>query len=1330
MKRSVRKIFLTALTVIFALVLGLFSVSCKDEVKTYTLTFVTGENVAAIEPISGEAGVSVTAPATPVKDGYVFVGWFDNAEFSGSAVELPSTMPEENKTYYAKFDEVAKGKLTLNAGEGGVLSQTEYMLEVGASISEFMAELTPTVTGDAQFDGWYVGNTNKLLASGITMPAAGYTLTAKYNVGYTVNVYLQNEADDEFTRSEALSFSETDRVGEELEFDDLSIDVDNWFSVDGEKTTESITLGTVASENVINVYYQWKRVTVQFQSNAPTYVDQEGNPVEIEVTGKVESFSVRAGASYELPVNEYAIDGFRFAGWTVRPTDTKYLAAGDVVKASTRAMDLIYAQWNRAAVDQNGGSDRIYDLKEAPGTVVLERKGLGEEKFGSYGDDRIFTFEVSNGSALTGKIFEGGESYAYYSDKFDKTFTVENWADGTVGKGTATLILDGIAGGVYSDGADLEGAFQFDFSANAFKFTPKDEEKAFYFIIDHTAGTFRIRNEATAIVGYYADETNTIVEYPYLVLDGFGNAAYYTAEDETIETTYHVVGVYDDKLGSYNVQNAVIQLVPDGNGVLPVQYYLRHISTTDGYIVPLVFEFDNPIVTVVFATEKGNMTFTTDGFENASYTLGEEKGSFIYTTEGSHNDGSKTWRYLSFQFKGDTYTVAYNEADPSEAKRVGDEVGEYMQNYAETGYYTRIQLVSEDTSGSGTAYFSVSKDGEAYEEAGSVRYTAKADGTYAFGAYEAFNGYEELEAAYTDKEFRVNATDYTFSLKDGLEKTFHFKVAEGDYKLTTKGYGSAAFGDGQTSEDVTYYVVEGYTFKETTYTFVIFAYYGSSYILKVADSADTEVDAEFLNIRFPTGIYYDYSERLEGDQVIQVYYDGHVRILEKEGEEYTKIVAEGTATAILNSAQSDIEYCDFKDETNASDLYKELKFYYTSNGDWRFFGVYDKADEAISNDKVVLDGYGLAKAFENQYRYEIDNEYVYFYEMWTGSTEYSVRFQLVDGKIVNDNAFGNFYNLITEADGSMFIGDYAITLNGETEVKLTDLETLEIVATGTYVQSDVVPEAYVLTFTGEYEKQSGLITLHTVYGNNQPYAVYSYGDANKIASYVFEDGATLTADAFFSTTYVDANKGVEYIVYLYEVDKDVLPGHTVVSLVILGSDGKIARYGNYKVVEENGVAVLTEMRLSYGEYYLYDGENADKTTKLVLDGISVATLGEKTGTYVAAARTNEYIVTWSDGSTQSVMLQAVTKGEEEFFAYVEQDAAWDKTFVSDAWETVVLDGYGNALYIDFSGVAYTVSYEVISDTELRLYGNVIDQMTGETFTDKYITVSGSSFSQN
>lgn len=46
-------------------------------------------------------GSEITKPNTPTRDGYDFLGWAESA--SGDVVEVPTTMPAANKTYYAKW---------------------------------------------------------------------------------------------------------------------------------------------------------------------------------------------------------------------------------------------------------------------------------------------------------------------------------------------------------------------------------------------------------------------------------------------------------------------------------------------------------------------------------------------------------------------------------------------------------------------------------------------------------------------------------------------------------------------------------------------------------------------------------------------------------------------------------------------------------------------------------------------------------------------------------------------------------------------------------------------------------------------------------------------------------------------------------------------------------------------------------------------------------------------------------------------------------------------------------------------------------------------------
>lgn len=87
--------------------------------------------------------------AYPAKTGFVFAGWFDNADFSGSAVISIPTGQEGEKSFYAKWIEVDFAiEYILNGGEfAGAYSQ-------GYSQGESVSLVSPVKTG-YMFKGWY-----------------------------------------------------------------------------------------------------------------------------------------------------------------------------------------------------------------------------------------------------------------------------------------------------------------------------------------------------------------------------------------------------------------------------------------------------------------------------------------------------------------------------------------------------------------------------------------------------------------------------------------------------------------------------------------------------------------------------------------------------------------------------------------------------------------------------------------------------------------------------------------------------------------------------------------------------------------------------------------------------------------------------------------------------------------------------------------------------------------------------------------------------------------------------------------------------------------------
>lgn len=126
------------------------------EENRVTVTYVNDKKV--IE--NGAPGVGVQFRLPSGKDvevaGYIFRGWYDNAEFSGNAVtEVTLT---ENATYYAKYD-VA---VSLTFDYSGYEYETGKTTQVvaGKYINDTLGNVIPTVASDAihegkAFAGWF-----------------------------------------------------------------------------------------------------------------------------------------------------------------------------------------------------------------------------------------------------------------------------------------------------------------------------------------------------------------------------------------------------------------------------------------------------------------------------------------------------------------------------------------------------------------------------------------------------------------------------------------------------------------------------------------------------------------------------------------------------------------------------------------------------------------------------------------------------------------------------------------------------------------------------------------------------------------------------------------------------------------------------------------------------------------------------------------------------------------------------------------------------------------------------------------------------------------------
>ncbi len=102
----------TLTVLMMVLLAAMLIISCDNkakepEVKTYTVTFSTGEGGSDIASQSIEEGKTATKPADPTRTGYVFVRW-SATENGEKAFDFTNTKITADITIYAVWSKVYK----------------------------------------------------------------------------------------------------------------------------------------------------------------------------------------------------------------------------------------------------------------------------------------------------------------------------------------------------------------------------------------------------------------------------------------------------------------------------------------------------------------------------------------------------------------------------------------------------------------------------------------------------------------------------------------------------------------------------------------------------------------------------------------------------------------------------------------------------------------------------------------------------------------------------------------------------------------------------------------------------------------------------------------------------------------------------------------------------------------------------------------------------------------------------------------------------------------------------------------------------------------------
>ena len=161
------------------------TITVKPEIK-YSIEYKLDGGIIENAPTEYDTLNKGLELITPTKEGYIFKGWYETNDFSGSSIKKIEKGTEGNKVFYAKWEKIdVKYTITFNTNGGSEVKDIEYINE-----SEEITLPEPTKEG-FNFKGWYedetfAGEKVNMIAKGTTRNITLYAKWEKTDVKYTI----------------------------------------------------------------------------------------------------------------------------------------------------------------------------------------------------------------------------------------------------------------------------------------------------------------------------------------------------------------------------------------------------------------------------------------------------------------------------------------------------------------------------------------------------------------------------------------------------------------------------------------------------------------------------------------------------------------------------------------------------------------------------------------------------------------------------------------------------------------------------------------------------------------------------------------------------------------------------------------------------------------------------------------------------------------------------------------------------------------------------------------------------------------------------------------
>ena len=316
-------------------------------------------------------------PTTPTRNGYTFVGWYDNQNLAGNAITTIPQGSTGNKKFYAKW---TANKYTVifhkNGGEGSMEEQ-EFTYGVAQTLTENAFTLE-----NALFVGWatseenakngVVAYTNGQSVSNLTTTKDG--VVNLYAVWATISITACPERiklNDQLTLT--ISYKNIPenyiyRVYITNHNQPVPNDNGEWITIPTRSGTLTHTSRsghnfTAGDNNVVVQLYNQNHTNLLLTSEANTFIAEQIGTIAVytrkEGEGDVLYTNLQnVSASFGVSITAPTIDGYRFDRW-------EEISGGIVFTPNTYSSTV-------TVTASNGGQIRAYYKKLEPKTIYLK----------------------------------------------------------------------------------------------------------------------------------------------------------------------------------------------------------------------------------------------------------------------------------------------------------------------------------------------------------------------------------------------------------------------------------------------------------------------------------------------------------------------------------------------------------------------------------------------------------------------------------------------------------------------------------------------------------------------------------------------------------------------------------------------------------------------------------------------------------------------------------------------------------------------------------------------------------------------------------------------